>query len=157
MKDSRRALAWIANILSERSIPFAVVGGLAANSYGSTRPLNDIDIDVPDVSLKGLAKELHQYVNFGPVRSVSECFDCELLGLLFEGQEIELSGADSLLIKNPVNQKWNHWPTDLAQIEMREVLGITVPVMGRKQLVAYKEIAARESDILDVEAIKAGK
>lgn len=41
------ALKWISSLLIEKDIPFAVCGGLAAIGYGSTRPLNDIDIFVP--------------------------------------------------------------------------------------------------------------
>ena len=67
MKDSVAALAWITEELTQRGIPFAVVGGLASNAYGCSRPLNDKDIDVPDAVLPTLAQELEAYRAFGPL------------------------------------------------------------------------------------------
>jgi hypothetical protein len=48
------------------------------------------------------------------------------------------------------------WPTDLRKIEERRVLGITVPVMKRSALIAYKELAGRETDLIDVSELRAG-
>jgi hypothetical protein len=156
MKNSRAALAWIVDQLKLRGIPFAIVGGLASNAYGGSRPLNDIDIDVPDSALPLLASELADYRTFGAERSVGECFDCQLLGLSYLGQEIELSGAESLLILDRTCNKWMAWPTDLERIEERAVLGIRVPVMDRNALIAYKQIAGRETDLIDVSELERG-
>lgn len=156
MKDSAAALAWITNELKLRGIPFAVVGGLASNAYGGSRPLNDIDVDVPEAALSTLARELEAYRTFGPDRSISECFDCQLLGFSYMGQEIELSGAESLLILDRSCSRWMPWPTDLRKIEERRVLGMTVPVMERSALIAYKELAGRETDLIDVSELRAG-
>lgn len=156
MKDSVAALAWITNELTRLGVPFAVVGGLASNAYGGSRPLNDIDIDVPDATLSMLARELESYRTFGPERSVSECFDCQLLGFSYLGQEIELSGADSFLILDRSVNRWVPWPTDLQKIEKRSVLGLTVPVMQRSALIAYKRLVGRETDLIDVAELERG-
>lgn len=47
-QNIKEALAWITNILKKYSIPFQITGGLAAILYGSKRPLEDIDIDIPE-------------------------------------------------------------------------------------------------------------
>lgn len=154
MKQSHAALQWITDELTERNIPFAIVGGLAANAYGATRPLNDIDIDVPDAVLPVLAVELREYLAFGPDRAVSECFDCALVGFTFGGQEIELSGAESMKILDRSSGEWLDWPTDLAAVESRHLLGITVPVMAREPLIAYKRLAGRDTDLADVQEIE---
>jgi hypothetical protein len=150
MRDSQAALRWIVEELERRSIPFALVGGIAANAYGTTRPLNDIDIDIPVAFLSVLAKELQAFKAFGPERSVSECFDCDLLGFSFKGQEIELSAAETMKIRDSSSGEWLAWPTDLSAIEHRVVFGISVPVMGQKELIAYKRLAGRETDLLDI-------
>lgn len=153
MKNSRAALSWIVAELNKRKIPFAIVGGLAANAYGSSRALNDIDIDVPDQALPRLASELSAQLSFGPVRSVSECFDCQLVGFSYLDQEIELSGAESVLIKHCAGTNWQAWPTDLSAIEIRPVLSLMLPVMARDRLIAYKRIAGRETDLVDIEQL----
>ena len=156
MKDSSAALKWIVTELRERNIPFALVGGIAANAYGTTRPLNDIDIDIPEKFLDALSRELGEFKTFGPERSISDCFDCQLLGFSYQGQEIELSGAEGLLIKDTSISKWVSWPTDLSKIEQCTVLGLTVPVMAREQLIAYKRLAGRETDLIDVYQLEKG-
>lgn len=150
MRDSEAALRWIVNELDLRSIPFALVGGIAANAYGATRPLNDIDIDIPCAFIPVLAKELAPFKTFGPERSISDCFECDLLGLSFKGQEIELSGAETFRIKYSSSAEWLALPTDLTAVEQRFVLGLTVPVMGRKALITYKRLAGRDTDLMDV-------
>jgi hypothetical protein len=156
MRDSAAALKWIVEELERRDIPFALVGGVAANAYGTTRPLNDIDIDVPERFLPVLAEELKSFRTFGPERSISDCFDCQLLGFSYKGQEIELSGAEGLLIRDTSSEKWVPWPTDLSEVERRIVLGLTVPVMGRKQLIEYKRFAGRATDLMDVSELEYG-
>ncbi len=156
MKDSAAALKWIVEELERREIPFALVGGAASNAYGATRPLNDIDIDVPAACLPSLANDLELFKTFGPERATSECFDCDVLGFLFAGQEIELSGADTFRIKNSLSGEWLPWPTDLSAVERRVFLGITVPVMARKELIEYKRLAGRDTDLMDVAELEMG-
>ena len=156
MKDSAAALKWIVEELEHRDIPFALVGGVAANAYGTTRPLNDIDIDVPEEFLPVLARELEPFKTFGPERSISDCFDCQLLGFSYKGQEIELSGAENLFIKDTSSKKWVSWPTDLSKVERRTILGLNVPVMARKQLIEYKRLAGRDTDLMDVSELEKG-
>ena len=95
MKNPQAAFHWIIGELQKRKIPFALVGGIAANAYGTTRALNDSDIDVPDNALIDLSQELKGHLAFGPENSVSDVFDCQLVGFKFCEQEIELSGAET--------------------------------------------------------------
>lgn len=58
IEQVRSALAWIAGRLEEAGVPFQVAGGLAARAHGAERPLNDIDIYVPEGTLGRLRDEL---------------------------------------------------------------------------------------------------
>lgn len=49
------ALDWLIPILTHSRAPFQITGGLAAHLYGATRPINDIDIDIPVSFLEVLA------------------------------------------------------------------------------------------------------
>ncbi len=41
------ALGWILRVFKKHGVPYQVCGGFAAHLYGATRPINDIDIDIP--------------------------------------------------------------------------------------------------------------
>jgi hypothetical protein len=153
-KNSKKALYWVVNELNKRKIPFALVGGIAANIYGTTRLLNDIDIDIPENKLALVAQELSDYLNFDPEHSISKCFDCQLIGLNYFGQEIELGGAESLKIKDVDSGQWLSWPTDLNAVEWHTYLGLSVPVIAKNKLIAYKKLAGRDVDLLDVKELE---
>lgn len=51
-------LRWVVSILKKQRIPFQISGGLAAHIYGSKRPLNDIDLDVPEDKMAVLLTDI---------------------------------------------------------------------------------------------------
>jgi hypothetical protein len=59
-------------------------------------------------------------------------------------------------IKDSTSGEWLQWPTDLQAVERCEVLGISVPVMARKALIAYKKLAGRDTDRMDVSELERG-
>jgi hypothetical protein len=62
MRQTKEALHWIVGILRKHKIPFQITGGFAANIYGSTRLLADIDIDLPDKDIFDILPKVQKYV-----------------------------------------------------------------------------------------------
>ena len=154
-KDAPAALAWIAGILQSHEIPFQVSGGLAAAVYGSTRPLVDIDIDVPDEYLVTLAELLAGHVVFGPARYRDGEWDLMLLTVNFAGYDIDLGGVTGAKVLDRAAQTWVPMAADLESAVRLRLFGVEVPVIAKEALIAYKRRLDREVDRMDVAAMEA--
>ncbi|MBU0625581.1 hypothetical protein KKF05_04525 [Patescibacteria group bacterium] len=84
MKNPEKTFGWIVGILKKYGVSFVITGGLAAKSYGSTRPINDIDIDIHDQDFDLILPDVKPYVTFGPARYLDERWDLLLMNLKYE-------------------------------------------------------------------------
>ena len=148
--SSEEALRFIVGLLTERCIPFVVSGGLAARLYGCTRPLYDIDIDIPGQRFADLAPTVAPYLvrPWGPFRD--EHFDLLLATLDYGGQPIDLTAGDSVRLFDGAAGIWRRYPTDFSAIEYRTLFGLTLPVQARASLMEYKRYLARPVDLEDL-------
>ena len=101
-----KALKWIVNILKKHRVPFQIAGGFAAHIYGAKRPVNDIDLDIPEEKFKTILPDIEKYVTFGPNRLKDEKWDLDLIVLNYAGQMIDISGAYKTKIYNEKNKMW---------------------------------------------------
>jgi len=154
MKNPERTFKWITSVLDKHQIPFVITGGLAGKSYGSPRPLNDIDIDIHDKDFGVILDDIKPYIIFGPSRHKDERWDLLLATLNHEGQEIDISGGDTLKICDARTGEWKLNSTNFSNFEQREIFGITVPVITREDLIAYKSMLQGEHQKVDIEALK---
>lgn len=152
-KNTESAFKWIIDLLKSNNIPFQISGGFAARLYGSTRPLFDIDIDIPDNSFDKLIPFVQDYIVYGPERLRDECWDLLLMTLKYENQEIDISGSETIRLFNRETKKWGPYVEDLDDIEVKEVYGEKVPVIKKEYLIAYKNVIRRPTDLEDVEMI----
>lgn len=127
-----------------------MAGGLAAQAYGSTRALVDIDLYVPTGRLDEIAEHCSEQLRWGPGHVREAGWDIVFLKLERGGQEVELGGADEVWIQERATGRWIRETVDLAASVPLEVLGLTVPVMPRESLVAYKRRLDREVDRQDL-------
>ena len=153
IKNPEKTFCWIVEILNKNNISFVVTGGLAAKSYGSRRTLNDIDIDIPDNALETVASEVKPYIIFGPSHFKDKKWDLMLMTLNHNGQEIDLSGGDTLKIRHPETGEWRKSPTNFLDFEKREIFGVTVPVITKMDLVEYKSMLDGNHQKVDIEAV----
>ena len=153
MEKSETAFLWIINLLQKYQIPFVITGGLAAKSYGSPRLLNDIDIDIPDDKFPSIIEELKLYIIFGPERYKDERWDVMLMTLNYYGQEIDISGGDTLKICDARTGRWADCPTDFKNATLNKIFGTAVPVIQRSDLINYKNMLVGEHQKIDIRAI----
>jgi hypothetical protein len=152
MRNSEKTFHWIINILKKHAIPFVITGGLAGKCFGSPRPLNDIDIDIHDKDFDRILEDIKPYIIFGPGRYRNERWDLLLMTLNHEGQEIDISGGDTLHICDARTNKWEFSPTDFSDIEHRTLFDSTVPVISRGDLIAYKSMLQGAHQHIDIHA-----
>lgn len=154
-EKTTRALKWMVEILNRLNINYQIVGGFAAKMYGSPRPVNDIDFDVHDEDLIRIVPEISQYIKFGPALFKNEKWDCLLITLEYQGQEIDISGADTTKISNLEMTKWIEYPKHDFNTMKFVVEGTSINVMNPVELMEYKsELMDREHQVVDVEAVK---
>jgi hypothetical protein len=154
MDKTEAAFRWIHQQLTERNIPFVVGGGFAVRLFGGSRPIYDIDLDIPEDRFKDLLPAVQPYIVEGPQRFKDELFDVVLLTLDYQGQLIDITGAESIRIFDKKEQRWRDDPTDFQAVETREAYELPVQVQRPDLLVRYKRWIARPTDLQDVEELE---
>ncbi|AUG54177.1 hypothetical protein [Thalassospira marina] len=119
-------------------------------AYGGTRPLNDIDLFVPAVHFAPLVDDLHHYIRKPARRQREAGWDLTYVQFVYDGIKIEIGSDDRPLIQNGASGEWCALEIDYASAEQRNIAGLTIPVMARGQLVAYKRILQRNVDLIDI-------
>jgi len=157
MRNTKAALIWITDLLKKHHIPFQITGGLAAKVYGATRPLADIDIDIPEDKFSLIENEVKEFIIFGPENFKSEKWDLLLMTLNYQGQEIDLSGAYHSKIFNDSTGQWVNLTEDFSKVELRKIFGLQFPVISRDELLRYKKVLARDVDLIDINEVTSSK
>lgn len=154
---SFNVLKRIISLLRANHTPYRVSGGLAANLYGSLRPLADIDIDVPDNRIKDIAVLLKDHIVAGPNRYKDNEWDVLALSTKYQGQEVDFIGADSQKIHDKRTDTWVKLPIDFTTSNEKTINGVRINVIPKDELIAYKSAIRRDVDLLDVEALSKKK
>lgn len=153
-KDTQAAFIWITNLLKKLTIPFQISGGLAAIAYGANRPLEDIDILIPEEYFSLMKEEVNDFIQFGPAQYKDESWDLLLMTLSYKEQLIDLCGAFHTKIYNIKTEEWQLFAIDFSKFKIKNLFGIDVPVIPLDELLFYKKIIARPVDLIDIEQIE---
>lgn len=129
------------------------MGGLAAQCYGSNRPLFDIDIDIHDNDFNRILPFVLGYLVSGPSRYQDGIFDLLMMTLRYSDVRIDISGRDTGKLYNTTANRWETIDIDLDDSNQIEVDGITLPVVKKDDLIMYKKKTNRPEDIEDIQAI----
>lgn len=149
MRNTEKAFLWITSILEQNKISYKISGGFAARAYGVQRELADIDIDIPERDIPTIAHEASSYIKRGPERFKDQQWDLELLTLLYEGQEIDISGVEARIF-NQQTKQWENCSGSLDNITLLDVYGKKVPIENINSLIVYKSKLSRDVDREDV-------
>ena len=100
-----------------------------------------------------------EYVTEGPVRHHGEKWDLELLTLNYEGQEIDIGGAETTKItkKDSAGNDTDEWltlSTDFSKSVMMDFEGMQLPIEPKESLAAYKRHLNGEHQKQDIEALE---
>jgi hypothetical protein len=157
MKQPKKALKWIVNVLESNQIPFQIVGGLAAKAYGAKRQLFDIDIYVPEKYMSIVVKETKKYIVWGPKRSKEKNWDLEYMKIMYAEQRIEIGSPEKTKIFNKEKKQWFKEDIDFSKSQIKEVFGLKIPVMPKNQLILRKKRLGRKVDIIDLKQMSPNK
>lgn len=75
------------------------------------------------------------------------------MSLRYAGQEIDISGGDTVRIPDGKTGYWYDAPTDFSKFVIRKIFGMSVPVMSREDVLKYKKILDRPVDREDIKAL----
>lgn len=149
-----KALGWIVALLNRHGVPYQIVGGLAAQAYGATRPLVDIDLYIPLDQAGTALEEMRPYLVREPLPHRSISWDLIYLALEYEGVLIEIgdSSANPCFF-NRIHQRWEKQEINYAASQPATLYGVDVQVMPRNELLRYKLMLDREVDNLDIDEL----
>jgi len=148
------ALHWIIEILNKHKINYQISGGFAGKVFGSKRELHDIDIDISKKDFDKILPEISDYIIYGPSHYVDDKWDLELIILNYNGQEIDISDSDNILISNKERTKWISFTTDFSKTLNIDLNGIKIKVINPKDFIEYKKELDGEHQLEDIEAAK---
>lgn len=148
---------WITDFLEKEGIPYQITGGLAAHLHGSLRPVNDIDIELPEEHLQTVYAYAKEHCTFHLGHYQDERWDLQMMTLMYRDQEIDICGCKDVRICDARNGQWRHMPSDLTLCSRIKVANMILPVMNRHDLATYKKMLQGDHQAIDIEALESYK
>jgi hypothetical protein len=151
------ALKWITGLLEEKKAPYLICGGFAAFAFGSMRPLNDIDIFIPEEFFDHVVNLGRKYVSKPAKRyfEESEGWNVKYVQFTYGETKIEVGSSKDVEIFDASLKEWVELKVDFSKVEYRSVYGMDIPFMAKDDLVSYKKVLSRPVDLHDIKAIQA--
>lgn len=146
------ALRWMTSLLEAHQIRYQLSGGFAGKLYGSPRPLNDIDFDVPDDAFPILEPHFRPYLLYGPDRFRDEKWDILLMTLNYRGQEIDVSGGTTARMTAQGDAPWLESPSDFSSSMVMPLEDMILHVIPPRDLAAYKSHLNGAHQAIDIDA-----
>lgn len=151
-----KALKWIVGILNRNNIPYCIGGGMATYLYGSGRQVNDIDISVSGKYFPVIVPLVREYITAGPKHYKNNKWDCLTLSLNYEGRDIDITDADTLMMSKKDGSGWTRNKEIYQKYPnvIKEVDGISVSLMDPRVLFEYKQELGGEHQEFDLKFLR---
>ena len=138
----------LVSLLNEHKVPYQFTGGLAGNIHGSQWPLQDIDLEMPRAHIELVAYLLRQHV-VSPMRFYQDKeFQLVILNLKIGTTAIDINQIEAQQICH--EGEWVPLTVDIKKAQIMPFHGIKVSVQPLDQLIAYKSLLGRTSDVADL-------
>ncbi len=151
-----QALTWVVGILNRLEVPYRIGGGFAAHVYGSSRPINDVDISLSGKFFPAIVAEVKDYITAGPKHYSNEKWDCDTLSLNYHGQEIDMTDIDTLRMSNKERTEWFYTKDRYRKYPNRtlNIEGTSVSLIDPRDLVAYKRELDGDHQLVDIASVE---
>lgn len=154
----KKVLDFLAVTLKENNIEFQITGGLAAIAYGAKRPLYDIDIEIYKTDVERVRKLFKEFIVEdwnNELEGPEDQFDVWMMKLEIEGVSVDINQIEETRIRSAEGDR--EWILQLAvmRTEQKAIGGIELPVQTKGDLIAYKQVLGRETDLEDIRQIEA--
>ncbi|ABV37140.1 hypothetical protein Ssed_2533 [Shewanella sediminis HAW-EB3] len=144
------AFHWIIDFLEQESVPYMIMGGLAAYAYGSERELYDVDLYIPQLALAAVADYGKGAKTFGPSRYKDEFWDIEGTQFVVDSVKVEITTDHNCRFFCEKDSMWIEQNIDFDSTVTKTLFGREVEVMRLDHLLSYKAQLARDVDLDDV-------
>jgi hypothetical protein len=153
-ENQKEVLTFLVQTLNSEDIVFQVSGGLAATAHGATRPLYDIDLEIHKEDVETVRRLFKEYITEdwnNDLDGEDDQFDIWMMKLEIKGVPIDINQVEDVYLISKTGERTLQ-PSAM-DTEPKVVEGITIPVLRKEPLIAYKKLLARDTDLVDIEQI----
>jgi hypothetical protein len=153
-ETQKEVLKFLVQTLNGEDIIFQVSGGLAAIAHGATRPLYDIDLEIHKEDVEKVRRLFKDYITEdwnNELDGEDDQFDIWMMKLDIRGVPIDINQVEEVYLISKTGERTLQ-PSAM-DTEPKVVEGITLPVLRKEPLIAYKKILGRDTDLIDIEQI----
>lgn len=149
--QQKDALIELSSVLRSNDIPFVVIGGLAAISWGVDRPLADIDIQVSKKDILKITKLFSENIDTDFRHYQNDTWDIYQTIIRLYGITIDICQVEDFYIKS--GEEKYIVPDSLDDYVIKNIDNIELPVIPLARLIKYKKTIARPIDLKDLEEL----
>lgn len=154
----KNVLAFLAKSFNQNDIQFQITGGLAAIAHGATRPLYDIDIEIYKQDVEKVRELFREFIVEdwnNELEGPEDQFDIWMMKLSIEGVPVDINQIEETRIRSAEGDR--EWVLQLTvmRTESKTIDGIELPVQIKRDLIAYKKVLSRDTDIEDIRQMEA--